>query len=233
MQAKKAIVKSSLLPVLIEITKQSASQESWAERQAVEYFFSNTQVNRIGRLQDLTLMFTRYEKAYLAGEKLSLQQLVEGTNIFFTHAGRMLEARGLDPLYGRREKHMLSKDEKRFLEACIGIQMRNTDIAYFCGINNPWILTPFYDKQGKPAELRQTINPVTGKKGFSYRTASRIYELQDKGIKPARIEARLNTRPSWVCEAIEHRAIIEPMIIDMLRQRYPDRQVTKPYRTWR
>ena len=227
------IVKSSLLPLLIARARQLAQGESWAASQAFEYFHFNVKLKCPKKYQDLITFFARYEKAYLAGEQVSLQNLVEGTGIWFTSAGRILESRGLSPLYGSREKHMLSPDEQKWLEECVTKQIGNVDIAYFCGARNPAILTSYYNRRGKPAELRMTLNTITGKKGFSYKVASLTYELQDKGLNKSHIVRELKVRPSRVYEAIEHRDVIEPLIIGMLRQRYPDKEVTKPYRTWK
>ncbi|MBI5804372.1 helix-turn-helix domain-containing protein [Candidatus Pacearchaeota archaeon] len=169
-------VLSNLSGALNGIVNEKAKGD-WAAREALDYLREHPRAKR--SFSFLYDFFSFYKDAFDKGEKLSLYKLGENSGIFFTQAGRILSNAGLETLCrdmsfcraGERE------DIREKIEKGIKHEVSLADIAYFISV--PRHVVSYEFSRNFKKEKRKSGNYGGGNLGFSYRAASRIYEVVD------------------------------------------------------
>ena len=101
-------------------------------------------------------------------------------------------------------------------------------ISYFLEVDCQQVHT-YYQKQGGKRTQRSLKN--FGQVGqLTIPTASQVYELKDRGLQEKAIQRRLHQSQQVVDYALQHRAEIEPEIINGLQVLFPQEKIMKPYR---
>lgn len=101
-------------------------------------------------------------------------------------------------------------------------------ISYFLNLSYQQA-QKYYTEQGGKITERNLKH--FGKEGqLTISTASKVYELQDQGLREKTIQRRLHQSQQVVEYALQHRSTIESEIIAGLRVLFPDEKISKPYR---
>lgn len=221
-------------------TEELARKEDWATQKAVEYLHSYKRVDKRNYSFDtLYKIFSRYENAMKRGEKLSLKELGEGLDIWYTVVGRILKEVGVEPMYGNSTKTIKPGEKNEAVKRAINIDFSALDIAYFLGLPKGVPGNRYHDS-GMKREVKRPIAAFgeRGKIGSSeflnYRLASEIYEAVDCGFNGKDIVELVGKSERLVDYTLSHRKEIEPQIVKGLRVLYNDlrgRVVKRPYVT--
>jgi hypothetical protein len=96
-------VLSNVVSTALEGALQNLGDDGLAARKALEYLYSrkSKSPNQKYNFEDLFVMFKRYFEARDRGDRLSLVQLTEGTNLWFSRAAEVLHKTGLEPMHER------------------------------------------------------------------------------------------------------------------------------------
>ena len=126
----------------------------------------------------------------------------------------------------------MTQDKKTRIISCFDSPLSQPDLAYFAGIESSSVYKYF---SGKKAGWRRTkpirtFNYHGGEHSLTYHFASQIYEAQDAGFNSGEIEDYTKTHTKAVAYALEHRAEIAPVIVDVLKKLYTGEPFETPYR---
>jgi len=232
---KKSNIKEKLggvLGVLNERLSELAREEGWAYEKAVEYTQRRPQWNQYGnhRLMDFVNLFKRYETAQKQGQKLSLQELSEGTKWHMTDIGRILTSVDVKPMHRKIDRHITPVHKKEAIRRSVGIKMGAVDIGSFLGlpshiVDSSWRI---WDLKGQRPEIGE------GRKEYGSRDkffASEVYELVDLcGFNREEIAEGLGAGKKSVGRVLKNREEIEAEIISDLRILYNDKTIDTPYK---
>jgi len=252
--------RQELTNLLISRAYQKAEEGGWEyHRKALDYYYGglkdkNKRKNTVGRsiktpLEKLLTLFETYEMGKHLRVKLSLKELEERTGINFSYIGKILNSRGLEPMFGARERSSNLPPEKvQAIERAYGLKFTYSDVAYFLGLSeNPWVVTcHFAEIRRSGAEkikrkhwlflAKQEFGTGTQKSDYLfYRTASQIYELDDLAreekidFPDEEVAKLLEIRPKCVEHARKQRWRIEYDLKRLLRVLYSEREGDKPY----
>jgi transcriptional regulator with XRE-family HTH domain len=251
--------RQDLTNVLISRAYQKTDEGGWKyRRKALDYYYGGLKGKErkykskdvTTPLEKLCTLFETYEMAERLKVKLSLEELGERTGIWFPTIGRILKSKGLEPLYGARERSSpLSPEKVQAIERAYGSEFTSSDAAYFLGLSeNHWVVACHFSeirrsgaekiKRKKYLFLAKQESFGTGmQKGdhLFYRTASQIYELDDLAqeekthFPDEEVAKLLEIRPECVEYARKQRWQIEYNLKRLLRVLYPERKGEKPY----
>lgn len=213
-----------------KLKEELREDEKWAYDKSMEYLNLTRHHRRISHSSLFTL-FKKYSDMKREGKKLSLEELGKDQNMWPAMVGRILKKVEEEPLFGARERKVITKEKKEALNRINKIKMNCTDIIYFLGLNQ-WNVYAYFNKHPKK-KSRTRINKCIvdfgkGKK-LTYRLASKIYEAQDLEFSKKDIIYLLDIPEKIVDYAQEHRKTIAYEIIDALKVLYPKKIMTKPY----
>ena len=105
------------------------------------------------------------------------------------------------------------------------------DIAYFTGIM-PYNVPNNLKRLGLRRN-RLKIKYVAGRHVFGLRWASQVYEAVDAGLDEREIAEYTGLETEVIRYYLSSREEVEGRLVDCLRKIFPDRTVTKPYKTWK
>src|SRR3989338_11562352 len=131
--------RQELTNLLISRAYQKAEEGGWEyHRKALDYYYGgfkdkNKRKNTVGRsiktpLEKLLTLFETYEMGKHLRVKLSLKELEERTGINFSYIGKILNSRGLEPMFGARERSSNLPPEKvQAIERAYGLKFTYSD----------------------------------------------------------------------------------------------------------
>jgi len=176
-------------------------------------------------------IFTRYFGAKEAGKKISLSQLGKGSGLWDSEIGRILNKVGLEPLYGKKERHVTPQWKKDAIKRAFPLDVNPPDISYFLEIREHIVYQNMKKIGPRPKRQEFIAQPLanTGLPDLTYRLASQIYEARDLKFKTQDIVELLDTNKRVVNYILKNENIISPKIIEILQTLYPNKKITTPY----
>ncbi|MCH7567955.1 MAG: hypothetical protein IIA87_00905 [Nanoarchaeota archaeon] len=228
------VVRGLIRSVQDNSLKKLDEDEEWAARKALAVRGRHP-FYEVGKLYTI---FVRYREAEKREYKLSLEELGEGTGIWFPQVGRFLKEAGLSPLYGKRDRHATPAEKKEAIRRSVYVEMPYLDIDYFLGL--PALVVNNNIRGGGLRDKRPDTKPWIKSFGIrsnlgtlNYRLASQVYEAQDLGFSVSETMELLDSGNELVNYALENRGEISDKIVGALEVMYPDRDISKPYRDWK
>ena len=236
-EQRKSLIGGIISGVLKHISKDEKNE--WAERKALEYIVSkNFKTNY--SFDNLTKLFRIYEKAKEKGKKLSLEQLDEKTDIWYTQIGEIFQSVGVEPMYGNKiRRSLMSETELSAIKRAGEISIPNTDLAYFMNLKRHNLEQNFPRLNVKRPEIKKIIKKFRSfhSRDFqclSFRLASQIYEAQDAGyfqeFSREQMAGLFDTSTKIIDYALSEERTIAPKIAEALKTIYPERKSKKPYK---
>jgi len=218
----------SLVYILEARLSELSKKESWAIQKASQYIQSQKFIRY--RPEQLVGLFERRERAENSGELLSLKELGEPFGMKYpSDVGRIFSEVGFEPMYGKRERYILTpKEKKEALKRSPALNMSSNDIGYFLEI--PFYVVDNYFARRGVKHRSKIDRKEFGRYVLTYRLASQIYESQDAFFLTSNIPELLGTNRKIVDYAIENRHKIEPEIIQALRTLYASDNIHNPYK---
>ena len=218
--------------VLNERLSELAREEGWAYEKAVEYTQRRPQWNLYGNhsLIDFVKIFERYETAQRQGQKLSIQELSEGTKWGEQEIGRMLARVDVEPMYWKIDRHITPKHKKEAIRRAVKLRMSPSDVGYFLGlrrnnVDSSWSIWNLIGQRPELGEGRKEYGP----RGKCF--ASEVYELVDLcGFDEEKIAKGLGVGKRSVDRVLRDREEIEAEIISDLKILYDNETIDTPYR---
>lgn len=194
---------------------------TWAEKKARVYVLNrrnwesqdapNTPYEKILKL------FQYYEYGKTTGTQLTFKELGELSGLSGgAHAGIILSSLGLPSLCLSRDTHFerLSEEEKNKLNN-IFKDISGQDMAHFTG------------RSQNVVRLHEGDKPILTRYAFY----SQVYYGIDSGLSLEDIALCLDKTVPLIQKALDRRSTKEPEIINILRELYPDKNITTPYLT--
>jgi len=232
---KKSNIREKLgkvLGVLNEMLSIHAREEGWAYERAVEYTQRYPRWNKFGNysLIDFVRLFEKYDIAKRQGQKLSLQELSEGTKWTQQEIGGILARVDVEPMHGKQDRHITPKHKKEAIRRAVKLRMSAVDVGSFLGlpshiVHSSWGLWNLNEQRPEIGEGREEYG--SRDKFF----ASEVYELGDLcGFDSEEIAEGLGVGKKSVGRVLRDREKIEAEIISDLRILYDDETIDTPYR---
>lgn len=225
-----------VLWVLEERLSELAREEGWAYEKAVEYIRKYPQWNKLGNnsLIDFVRPFERYEAAQEGGEKLSLQELSEGTKWTQQEVGKILDRVDVEPMYRKLDRHTTPAHKKEAIGRSVGIKMSAVDMGYFLRIPSHVVSSnlSIWGLREKRPKFKSYVKRDSPKGKFlTYRLASEVYEGIDLcGLDREEVAEILGVKTESVDYLLENRKEFESTIVQGLRVLYDDETIDTPYR---
>ena len=219
-----------LIGNIIKTAKQHSYNKSDRIEQKTFEFFTNTSKSKI-TYDTIKIIYIRYFEAKGQGKKLSLAKLGKGTGLYNSEIGKILSKTGLEPLYGKKVRHMTSQWKKDAIKRAFPLDVNPPDIAYFLELPEHIIYQSMKMIGPRPKRQEFIAKPLanTGLPDLTYRLASQIYEAKDLKFKTQEIAELLNTKKIIVDHMLKNETIISLKILDILKTLYPEKNITTPY----
>lgn len=128
--------------------------------------------------ESIVSLFEAYYEAKDSGEKLSLMELGERCGISFTQVGMILKEAEEKPLYGARERKLLSEEGNRLAETAIMIEsnLSYKDMGKIIGVPS-YVLHERASRIGKKHPWTSIAHPA-----LTYSKAIDLFEALDAGF---------------------------------------------------
>lgn len=222
--------RESAIRNVIKLAQKDLYQESNRVEQKVFEFFMSARHRRILPEQVRTIC-TRYFEAKDAGKKLSLEKLGEGLHLCIPEIGRILKDARLEPLFGKKERHMTPQWKKEAIKRAFPLDVNPPDIAYFLELPEHIVYQNMKIIGPRPKRQEFIAEPLanTGLPDLNYRLASQIYEARDLKFEIQEIVELLDMRKTVINYILKNETIISPKIFDILKTLYPEKNITTPY----
>lgn len=212
------------------ITQIAYSRASEAERKTYEYLTGGRRSRRMS-WEKLTSLFDEYFRLKDSKEKVSLKGLEKESGISFTQVGMILRAVNLEPLHGKRERHITPEWKKQAIRRAFNLDVNTFDLAYFLELPNHVVyqnLRMMGDRPLRPVFITEPP-PESCFPVLNYRLASQVYEARDAGFTIEETVELLDTRKRVVDYLLEKENIVSSKIVEILGVLYPDEKITTPY----
>ncbi len=232
MQRKQVL--TELVTLIKQNTLKRAYAEGWATGKAYEYHLSRTEW-KAGKgkiaLSNLVTLFEEYQAAERADERKGIIGLGKKSSISSGQVSLILERVGLSPMYGTREHHDPTVEQKEAMARAIDLPLSATDIAYFVGVSE-WVVRDRYEIQ-KPNRTQEFLfRAYKNKKGpffITYRSASEIYAAADASFSKEDIAELIKKPIDLVDITLDRREEFTPKIISALQIIRNNQEVKTPY----
>ncbi len=213
-----------------KIAQQNLYNKSDRIEQKIFEFLTNTPKSKI-TYDTLKTIYTRYFEAKDKRKKLSLVELSKGTGLWNSKTGKILNKVGLEPLHGKKERHITPQWKKEAIKRAFNLDVNPPDIAYFLDLPEHIIYQNMKMIGPRPKRQEFITKPLanTGLPDLTYRLASQIYEARDLKFEIQEIVELLDTKKIIVNYMLKNETIISPKIFDMLKTLYPEKNITTPY----
>lgn len=206
------------------------SQGSSAITRALEYHDSINPSRQSISMRKLIRLFLRYEQALRNDEEPTFGELAKYSGISGHNVvSRILRKIGLPSFHRNNSRHFIDASEDELIRRCLGVRMPVTDIARFLETGSVNVRRRIVNGR---LEYSPFILRLDFKEGefLTYFLSSRIYYLYDvRMLGLADISERLKLNPVIVDVALERRAEISQPIVEILRLKYDDPSINKPY----
>lgn len=161
-------------------------------RMAAEYYFSFTPRTQYP-LRPFAKVLELYESAWEEDRVMSINRLAEATGLKYpSDVSRLYKYFGMEPMTGNRERKALEKWKIKAIESVNGsTKFSKADIAYFLQVPKYCVRRRLRDQENRePIFKGRSANG--GRTTFSYRDASRVFRMLNKGFSLRYVSIRLD-----------------------------------------
>ena len=191
---------------------------------AFKYYIPNIKRKNRIPLDRLLRLFSAYYKAEGHGQRLSLEQLEDTSDIFYVRCNEILKRAGLSPMYGARpriEKEKIAALERAYTHK--DVPFNASTLCYFLKINR-MTASKILNKIHQPHEKVRKSHPSYLKQFrrereyITYQHLSQIYETFDYGFtKSSDLVDITGRNERVVAYALMQRPLYEPQLVAALR----------------
>jgi DNA-binding CsgD family transcriptional regulator len=212
--------------------------DAWAFVKSFEYrMFTKYKGKYSMEFNKLFELFKVYRSSQLNGRKLSLQELVSKTQFNFpANVRRVLNKVGLEAMNGSLEVSITAKEDKETIKRSVDVEMPFPDIAYFIGVKSHVVQNNlrFWGLNEKRPKTKNIIKRYGREECdvVNYRNASQVFEAFDLGFSHNEIKELFDLDERVLNYILENKDKIGEVIIDSLGVMYPNKKISKPYKTW-
>lgn len=216
---EKNSVAAKLANAIALIAMEKAKSDKAAEK-TLEYLFRrrNTPYN----FDTLYSFFKRYYRAKEAGERVSIDKLIEGLDIPPVNSYKILREVGEKTLArpNRKKVKRLTKEQKELVDRAIEVNTRLSanDIGRILGIPS-YVILRRMSLKGIKSENKRGIGFLWEEGTISYSKAMDLYEALDAGFSKDKAAEYANIRTEKGFElALKHREEVEKEVKRFMRE---------------
>ncbi|GEM_PF-2178658 len=207
--------RQNFVSFLYQVTLQRAHDDPTMEK-AVQYYFSRRYTPASGSLERYYALFQVYDHAQNKGKKLSVNELAKKSGISFPHVSRILKTVGEEPMYGMKDRHVLTSREKKIVQNAIRMDtlLGYKEMETVTGIS--WfVFNRTAHREGiQHARARNLLyENFNQNEKVTYKKALDLYEALDAGFSAAeaRAYADIKTDKGYAI-ALEKRTDLEAKV---------------------
>lgn len=202
---------TELHQVLLRILSEKA--QGWAEKNAVVFDNSTGRIHEFDKIIDVLTAYEQYSRGGYHFDSVDVGIKARTSSYFSAAILRRLKlTRNIPPP---------TPELKRALIYALGIPVLSaTDAAHF--LHLPKDTLRHYIKTLK-------LPGFSSRKREGLTAASQVYEAQDAGFTLDEIASYTHLTIRKAEDAISKRKTLEPLIVNILRKIYPDKNITLPY----
>jgi len=230
---KRKVLETIVAQINQHAESQVKPEEKWAYEKTQEYF-KRTKVCALP-FNQVFEVFLGYDEAVKKEEKVSLTKLAKRAGLLWqSTVSNVLKRVGLAPFY-ECVRRPLKPEYKRALERAAKLDyLSYSDIACLTGLKWP-VVREYYKRTGlRPGNLckQHFIADLGNGNRLSNRIASEVYQAKDGGLSNEEAAEYAGVSEDVSFCALVLRPAIEPVLKNALREMYPDKEITKPYKNF-